>query len=66
MLCMEGVEGIIVRDSVSELDVDGGGQPGFHEFQIDQKATRSTVAVDERMNALEGNMEPCLLRDDMS
>ena len=66
MLCMEGVEGIIVRDSVSELDVDGGGQPGLHEFQIDQQATHSTVAVDERIDALEGNMEPCQLRDDMS
>lgn len=57
MPCTEGIEGIIVSDSVNELDVDRR-QTSQHEFQIDQQSPRPPIAVDERLDALESNVEP--------
>ena len=64
MLHVVRIKGIVVGQTVRELDVDGR-KPGLHQFQIDQQSPGAAIAVDEGMDALELDMEPGQLGDDV-
>ena len=45
------VKGVVISDSVGELDVDRR-IAGLHQFQIHKQSARSAVSVDKRVDAL--------------
>ena len=53
---MVGVKAVVVLAAVRELDIDGQ-ETGFYELEIEQQPSRSSIAIDKRMNGLEFEME---------
>ncbi len=51
MLDVIGVKSIVIRDPVSEFDVDGR-EPRLHQFQVHKQSACPSVSVDKGMDAL--------------
>ena len=64
MLHMVFVKGVVVGQTVRELNIDGR-IARFHQFQIHQQAAGATVTINERMDPFKLDMEAGQLGDDV-
>lgn len=57
VLHVVGIEGVVVGQSICELNVDRW-EPGLHQFQVNQQTPSASIAVDEGMDTLKLDVEP--------
>ena len=58
---MIGIEGVIIRDPVSEFDINRRVSC-FHQLQVHKQPSGSSVAIDKRMDPLKLDMKTRELR----